>query len=177
MINEQTFERFKAGDNKAFNVIYNEFAPKLNRFLLNRYKCDIIMEDIVQETFIRLLDKRTMIRCYTSLFSYLRETAKNIYIDLYRSNMRKKTVSLEEVVQTGIEPQSGSLENELMMQNLLQHVDSIVEKLPDRQREIFNLRQQGFSYEEIATKLGISPRTVNTHIYQYSITLQKHWAD
>jgi RNA polymerase sigma-70 factor (ECF subfamily) len=48
-----------------------------------------------------------------------------------------------------------------------------LKRLPPKQREVMQMRMDGYSYEEIAEKMGISPRTVQKHIELASIRIRQ----
>jgi RNA polymerase sigma-70 factor (ECF subfamily) len=180
-ISEQTFNRFKTGDMQALGDIYSILFSRVKKFLMNRYKGDITVEDaedIVQDTFIRLEDKRTEVRSCAALHKYLCKTAEHIFLNNKRSIKVKMTDSLESIIQAGIEPTTDSPEDELIMQNRSQRINRIViKKLTERQREVLNLWIQGLGYKEIAEKLGIAVKTVETHISQSFSILRKYLSD
>jgi RNA polymerase sigma-70 factor (ECF subfamily) len=153
MISEQTTEQFGTGDRKAFEIIYNEYAPTLLKFLQKHNVKDA--EDIVEDTFIRLWNNRVSIQPDKKLFSYLCTIACNLVNDRHDHYIIEKKYS-DAVKQTDIEQMSYSIENELIDKDRLQCINRGIKKLTPRQQEIFNLsRKQGFTYREIAQKLGI----------------------
>jgi RNA polymerase sigma-70 factor (ECF subfamily) len=180
MISEHTFNQFKAGDMQVFGDIYSEFAMELEKFLLKHFN-NITVEDakdIVHDTFIRLLNKRTEVRSHLALFKYLCKTAKHIFFNKQNRNKIKTTDSLELIIRTNVEPQLDSQEDALIMREDLQHINCVVvKKLTKRQREVLNLWLQKLTYKEIAKKLGITPKTVETHIHQIFGVLRKYLYD
>jgi RNA polymerase sigma-70 factor (ECF subfamily) len=174
MISEQTIEQFKTGESKAFEIIYNEYEPKLLKFLQKRNVKDA--KDIVEDTFIRLWDNRGSILHYKDLFNYLCTIALHIISDNRRHSDMEKNYLLNLYVEAGIEQESDSMEDELIAQDISQHIDCFMKKMSDRQQEIFNLsRKQGYTYKDIAKKLGIAEKTVEAHIHQILKALHEYF--
>jgi RNA polymerase sigma-70 factor (ECF subfamily) len=174
MISEHTIEKFKTGDCQAYRNIYNEYAPKLFGYLQKRIHIEDA-EDVVQDTFILLWDKRTSIRSDTSLFSFIRTVAINIIYNNHRHNAIEKGYLSNAVIRASIEQESYNPEQEFIIRDLFQYIDSRIKKLPKRQQEIFNLRiKQGLTNKKIAEKLGITEKTVETHIHQSIKKIRKY---
>ena len=75
--------------------------------------------------------------------------------------------SVELQLQYCLEHECYVLEDEIIAQDLSQYIDQIINQLPPKQQEVFTLsRRQMLTYKEIAEQLGISEKTVETHIYQ-----------
>lgn len=117
-------------------------------------------EEVVQQVFLRLWEKRETIDVVGAMKSYLFAAIRNTAI----SNWRKETVRQEkEQVAGGLraadgQAQSPAWELERMYQQAL-------EVLPDRCREVFILsRQQQLKYAEIAEVMNISVKTVENQM-------------
>jgi RNA polymerase sigma-70 factor (ECF subfamily) len=173
MTDEQTIEQFKKDDRQAFENIYKEYRQKLICFLKKHNVEDA--EDITEDTFVRLWDKRTLIKRDGNLFNYICTIACNI-VKNKRDHKDIEQKYLSNVIkQANIGQKSYSPEDELIFQDLLQCTDHVVTKLTKRQREIFHLRlNRKLTYEEIAQKLGIKANTVKSHILHINRILHKY---
>lgn len=151
----------KAGDRFVFEQIFREHYPVLCSYA-RRYTPDkITAEEIVQDFFCRLWDKHTEVQINTSLGSYLRKSVVNHCLNHLRKTEKERRVvdygeDLEE--SHGTNDHEGDSElSDLIMKAL--------EELPDKRREIFELsRFQGLKYHEIAEKLQINIKTVETQM-------------
>jgi len=117
-------------------------------------------EEVVQQVFLRLWEKRETIDIAGAVRSYLFAAIRNTAI----SNWRKETVRQEkeqvagDLHAAGGQVQSPAWELERMYQRAL-------EVLPDRCREVFILsRQQQLKYAEIAEVMNISVKTVENQM-------------
>ena len=159
MTDKQTTDRFKYGDRQAFEDIYKECRQGLINFL-QKYNVENA-EDVAEDTFIRLWDNRYHIKPDMNLFNYICTVAFNIMKDNRKHNAVEQKYLSNALEQANIEQKSYSPEEELIARDLLQHIKRFITKLSKRQQQIFNLRWiQGFSYKEIAQKLGIKESTV-----------------
>ena len=158
-------EQFKTGDRVAFERIYMEYSPKVYRFS-QRYMnniCDI--EEIVQDVFVRLWDARMNINSTLNFDNYLFTITRNLIFNRHRARVNE--VYVQDTVLASFEKEYDISEDEIIAQDLSQYIDKIIEQLPPKQQEVFNLsRRQMLTYREIAQQLGISEKTVEAHIYQ-----------
>jgi RNA polymerase sigma-70 factor (ECF subfamily) len=163
------FERIKQGDMQAFEVLFrNEYAG-LARFANKFVRDPDVAEEITQEIFLYLWEKRAQINLTGSLMSYLYSATKNKCINYLKLEYPKyqKMVDIHEsmVLTKGSEV---NIDNQQEIKTL---IDEAISLLPEKCKEIFMLsRYGGLTYEEIADDLEISKKTVEN---QMSIALKK----
>ena len=163
--------RLLQNDNmKAFDEIYYRYVPKLYGFLSKVYKDQDLAAEVTQEVFIKIWEGRHLINNSASFEGYLFKIAKNRIYDLLKKQQRKEEVYSRLTKSSS----TNDLEDSIFYNDLNNQVNSIVNKLPASQKEIFILsRQQFLSNEEIAEKLNISRRTVEHQIYRVLQKLKK----
>ncbi|MDR1864927.1 MAG: RNA polymerase sigma-70 factor [Bacteroidales bacterium] len=173
---QQTLEKFKAGDHRAFEHIYRKYASKVFLFARKYLKSAEDAEETVQEVFVRLWDARELVQSEAAFDNYLFTITRNLIFNLHRHKVNE--TYLRTVLLAGIEQDACRQEEEMMAQDLSQYIDRVVEQLPAKQREIFNLsRKQLLTHREIAEKLGISEKTVEAHIHRVLKILRRHSKD
>ena len=121
-----------------------------------------IAREIVQDFFVRLYEKRLSINIDVSVKSYLYRSVYNCCINyLNQRNIHQKHIkNFEQEKNLEENP-----EEEMMTVDLQQMIFEIVEQLPARCQRIFKMnRYEGLKNEEIAKKLNLSKRTVETQI-------------
>ncbi len=154
----------KQGDMKAFDAIYNKYCHRLHEFVIRYLKQEEDAEEIVQEVFIKIWESRRKIDVYLSFESFLFTIAYNSTISLLRKRL-SESKSKEHLKSVQQIQEADSVTNELHFKELEEKVDSLLQQLTPRQREIYALsRQDGLSHKEIAHKLDISESTVNNHL-------------
>lgn len=151
-----------AGDRQVFKRIFDEFQPRLYRFLWLKLRHVQHAEDLVQETFFRLWKARDQLRAETRLEIYLFRIAANLTTDFFRRS-KLATASLESVALTL--PAPNALETTIEHEQLAHAVAEILTTLPDGPRTAFVLsRYENLSYAEIAEVMGLSIKTVEKHL-------------
>lgn len=164
----------KKGDMAAFDAIYYKYCNRLHAFVKMYLKQDEDTEEIVQEVFIKIWQSRSKIDVYASFESYLFTIAYNSTISLLRKRMiesksREYLWSLQQI------DSSEKIIDEIHYQELNQKVQSLLNQLTPRQKEIFLLsREDGLTHEEISHKLNISESTVNNHLVNTIRFLKKN---
>ena len=150
------------GDKKAFKLIYDLYERKLFTFIQGYTKNEPQTKDILQETFIKLWDKREYLEPKNSIKSYLFKTAYNTYIDkIRRKESEQNTLEGWRYKKTMEVLNEYDETIELRIKKVRQAVDN----LPNRCKEIFLLsKYQGFKYSEISEILDISVKTIQAQI-------------
>lgn len=138
--------------------------PALRAYLQARFPSLGDHDDLVQETYARLLRARAAgpVR-YVKAFLFT--TARNAAFDLFR---RRGVVEMEAITDgremSVLEEQPG-VADRVDQQYELEVLADAVRALPDRCRQVLMLRYLDcLSYKEIAAQLGISPETVKVHM-------------
>ena len=120
-------------------------------------------EDLVQKTFCKLYDQRESIEIHTSIKSYLYRIVHNNCLNRIKQQSTRAEHNLHYAYEK--DTTSNHVENVVLANELEQKISTIVESLPPRCKEIFNMsRRQQLSYAEIAKELNISANTVETQI-------------
>lgn len=153
----------KQGNERAFGFFYKKYAPQLHRRLLNLVRVDFVAEELLQELFVKVWDKKHLINPEYSFKSYLYRIAENLVYDYFRELVRETQLS-QKLFRLSNHEDAG-LEEQLQAKEIQHLIDAAVNTLPPQQRAVFTLcKIQGKSYDEAAIQLGISVATINTHI-------------
>jgi len=156
-------ERLQKGDVEAFDLIYEKYSGKLYAFGLKYLKSTEEAEELVQSVFLKLWENYKILKKELSFKSYLFTIAYNDICKLFRKrNYRQKFIddTLYENSQF-----SSEIEEGIDYHSVLEQVELIVNKLPEKQKTIFlKSRKEGKSTREIAEEVGLSPGTVDNYI-------------
>jgi RNA polymerase sigma-70 factor (ECF subfamily) len=162
--NKELVKLLKNGDMRAFDAIYEKYSRKLYGFVLRYLKQETDAEEIVQEVFFKIWKSRSRIDIYSSFESFLFTIAYNSTISLLRKRANEKNY-LEYLKQRQQIDQASNQIDEIQYNELNEQLESLLNELTPRQKEIFRLsRYEGLSHEEIANKLNISVNTVKNHL-------------
>jgi RNA polymerase sigma-70 factor (ECF subfamily) len=169
------FEKIKKGDEKAFEKLFRHYYPHLCLYATQILKNASAAEEIVQELFVRLWEKRKETEVETSLKNYLLRAVKNQCLNYIKHSQIKNEYSRKILAEN--EPVSTEYDFESQTE-LFRKIEESISELPEKRQEIFRLsRQEGLKYREIATKLNISPKTVETQMGLAIKTLREKLRD
>ncbi|HKG04860.1 MAG TPA: RNA polymerase sigma-70 factor [Pedobacter sp.] len=151
----------KRGDDAALAEFYRRYWQPLYVSIFQILKDRQPSEDIIQEIFIKFWDKRESLEIQISVKAYLFASCRYEVFRLIKTQKVREDIfdSLHERLH---EPSAyGSMEHK----ELIAQINSIVDQLPDKCREVYKLsREENLSHKEIAERLGISTKTVENHI-------------
>jgi RNA polymerase sigma-70 factor (ECF subfamily) len=154
--------RLKQDDEQAFDALFGHYSALVYRFAYGYLKARTDAEEIVQECFLKIWERRQQLRDDMPLKAYLFTTAHNAILNLLR---RRQQHLRFQAYTSSFEP--GQVENEADYTALETLYQAALEQLPPKRREIFMLsRQQGLSYPEIAAQLNLSVKTVEAQMTQ-----------
>ena len=166
---DELFELIKLGDQKALELLFTIYFPRLNDFARKVVKDDVVSQDIVQEVFVKIWEKKHQIESI-NLDAFLFRLVRNRCIDYIKHlkvvNNRMQEIHIlskyEELYRIdfiGDEPYV------LIEKELKQKIEKTIESLPERCREVFILsRMNGLKNKEIAEKLQINIKNVERHL-------------
>jgi RNA polymerase sigma-70 factor (ECF subfamily) len=150
----------KSGDQIAFDQIYARYFSSLYTYaykiLQDRDEC----QDAIQDIFIWIWEHKEKIEI-DSLKNYLIASVKYKLVRSIKTSKRHAEILSSKVPSTNITIQEPDVE----IKELKKVIADALSLLPTRAKEVFSLsRSQYLSNKEIASKLGISEKTVENHI-------------
>lgn len=154
-------ESLSKGNLLAFNSLYKEYSNRLYRFAIGYLKSDDEAEELVQEVFTIIWEKRMTLKEELSFKSFLFTIAFNII----KKHFRTKTYLSEYVKSNSGDTSDNITSDNITYNSLHQYIAELVDQLPDRRKEIFiKSRFEGLNTKEIAEKLQISHKTVENQL-------------
>jgi RNA polymerase sigma-70 factor (ECF subfamily) len=153
----------KKGSYSAFDHLFAEYKDRLYAFAIGYLKVEDDAREIVQDVFVKVWEHRHHIDTCKSFNAYLFKISRNTILNYFRKKASEQTYLQYITEHTGFTV--NSVEEEIEYTDLLEKADSVIEKLPSRQKEIFLMsRKEGLTNEEIAQSLNISKKTVENQI-------------
>ena len=156
--------RLRAGDERALEAIFRaHYAPMCG--LVRRYvHAPDIAEELVQDVFFKLWDRREALGDIDALRTYLFRAARNTALNHLRRLKLEQAWEAEEAA-GGERLSAGATDDEAAGREVGEAVAAAIGRLPGRCREIFLMsREGGLTYGEIAAALGLSIKTVETQM-------------
>lgn len=160
---QQLIPAVRGGDHLAFEHLFHKYGSSLFSFVLSVLKDEFDAEEVVQDVFLKIWEKRKGLDSSLSIKSYLFTIALNTTKNRYRKKLQEEKYKQDIALDLNI---NQTLDfNEIDYRNLLDYVDKIIEKLPSSRREIFILsKKDGLKNPEIAKLLNISEQTVKNQL-------------
>ncbi len=156
-----------SGDKNALVLLYHRYWQRLFLAAHNVLKDKAACEDIVQEAFLQLWQRRETLQVHTSLEAYLFSTIRYSVFH-YIKKERARAGVFEQLTSRLY---NATPEEIVTEKNIRVRVADVVEALPDKCREVYRLsREEQLSHREIADRLNISTKTVEN---QLTIALKK----
>lgn len=155
---------------KEFNAIYHATHGRLYNTFLKLTKDETLVQDILQQCYIRLWENWEKIADKTDIYPLLFTYARNIFIDELRKIKSRKAM-LQNVDSS--EEISVSSHEHYILKERLATVRSAVNSMPPRRREVYRLAlEEGLSRRNIAEQLSLSPNTIDCHLQEAMKTLR-----
>ena len=167
---EELMEAYVAGDDAAFRMLFERYAPILLRLTRRHLRDDELAREIVQQTFFRLHGARNDFRAGSKLRPWVMTIAMNLVREHWRRKKRRKMTDLE--VDTQAAPEAELMPIELRQRATLLY--GALEQLPQSQREVVELHWfQERPYAEIAEIVGTSEGAVRVRAHRAYTTLKQ----
>jgi RNA polymerase sigma-70 factor (ECF subfamily) len=168
--------RSKQGDSVAFGELVNRYQKTVFRIVLRMVKSQDDADDLTQDTFVRANRGLKTFKEEYDFHPWLYRIAVNQAINFINKRKRQAAVDLD-VVPEGDLKQGPAPESPLQAasrEELMEHLEAALAKLPEEQRTVFILRvQEGLSYEEIADVMDTPKGTVMSRLARARMTLRK----
>jgi RNA polymerase sigma-19 factor, ECF subfamily len=149
------------GNLLAFNTLFKKYSGQLFRFANGYLKSEAESEELVQEVFTIIWEKRAELKHELSFKSYLFTIAYNIIRKHFR-NRRYLSAYLQSGMYDDMDMQTSQ---NITYNSLYQYLKKLVDLLPVKRREIFiRSRFEGFSIKEISEEFNISHKTVENQL-------------
>jgi RNA polymerase sigma-70 factor (ECF subfamily) len=150
-------------DKRAFEQLFRSFFPSLVLFAQKYLPDQDTAKEIVHNVFLNLWEKRQQVDTSSSLKSYLFTSVHNRCLNYIRDQKKfdKDETRFQKLDSTAFSDGVDHLEE----QELEQRIYDALQSLPEKCKEIFLLnRFEGLKYAEIADRLNISVKTVETQM-------------
>lgn len=157
-------QRLAKDDEVALKNLYDGTADKLFHFAYAIVHSKEMAEEIIEDVFIKVWQKRAHVATIENLVFYLFTTTKNISFNYLRKYNRKKSVWLDELSLPYYHI-NASPEDLLITSETLQGINKAINELPSQCRIIFKLiKEDGLKYKDVAALLNLNIKTVENQM-------------
>lgn len=165
------FNRAREGEEDSFEILFNHYYSKLCTYATIFVKYPDVAEEIVQETFIRVWEKRSDIIIESTFKAYIYRSVHNNCINYLKSNkyIRDKQeaarIEISRQFEVNIKNLDTGIIDQLISEEFNLRFARAIESLPEQCRKVFLLcRNEQLTYTETAERLNISTNTVKSHM-------------
>ena len=169
-LKKELLERFLSGDAYAFEKLYDMYREPAIRFCNTILKDAEESENIIQEVFFKIWNKKETINPELNFTSYLFTIIKNSVFDQLKA-IKKNKILKEMYWQNVLEYRE--VDNDIK-EARLSKVKRAVEELSEKRKRIIKLNyEEGKSYQEIANQMNISKNTVKNQLIKAKQIIRK----
>ena len=161
-IDPHIIKRLSDGDQSAFRIVFEHYYPRVSEFVRRIVKSESLAEDITQDIFVKIWERREIFGVEVSSFSkYIYVMSRNAAINALRRTGRITPLSSESFGQSD----STSIEDSYYAQEKELIIRLAVCQMPEQRRRIFEMsRYMGMDNQTITTTLNLSKKTVENHL-------------
>lgn len=172
LTDHELVDLMKDGEDAAFSEIYNRYWKKLLAVAANKTDGRVEeAEEIVQDIFVSLWNRRDQLELTSTLENYLAVSVKYRIIKSLARKDRHRQYALQNQHTSAV---SGNpTQDWLEFEELRSRLEVLVAGLPEKCRLVYTLsRENGYSQKQIAEEMSISEKTVEAHLGKALKTLR-----
>ena len=149
------------GDKTAFDALYRRYHVRIYANALKLLKDNLAAEDIVQEVFVALWEKRNTINSNENVAAWLFVVSYNKSVSLLKNKL-KQSLAQKELLKAGLS-EDDTTNN--FADTRLDILQKAINQLSPQKRKVFELcKLEGKTYEQAATEMNISKHTVKEYL-------------
>ena len=148
----------------AYKILFNHLFRSLMRFSFCLLKSRELAEEVASDVMFILWERRTELEVINNVDAYAFMIARNLSLNIQKKNSRYDSVGLEDI-DIDLLLNNDNPEQILISTELKQKIQESINQLPPKAKLVFKLiKEDGFSYKEVAKILNISVKTVDAHL-------------
>jgi RNA polymerase sigma factor (sigma-70 family) len=176
--------RVRAGDDLAFEELYQRYFPRISAFVCRMLRDDDRCEDVAQEAFMSALRRMRATDSEITFKPWIYPIARNAAIDSYRRNSHAVEVSMDSA--DGLRASDrhrlvgidGGPDSVLVTKERLSHLQGAFDELSDVHTRVLVMRElEGMSYREIGQRLDLTRPAVESALFRARRRLESEYAE
>jgi RNA polymerase sigma-70 factor (family 1) len=172
---QELLQQVSQGDRDAFRVFYTHYYGFVQRYISLFEPSGESLEELTQDVFVRIWEKRGHLAKVESLKDYLFLVTRNVVFNYLRSlKVQQKVRDLEGVA----EQAADDVEGDYLFRQYYKLAQEAMEKLSPGRRKVLKMSiDDGMSLDEIATELNISRAGVKKQLYAATAFVRQYLQD
>jgi RNA polymerase sigma-70 factor (ECF subfamily) len=160
-------DRLRRGDAAAFDEVYSAFNARLFTFLVRLSRRKDVAEDLLEETWLRLVKHASRLRADTRLAPWLFTVARNLNISFNRSRMLEDSATESLLALWPFSPDRSSPFEAAAASELERRIEQALAALPAPHREVLLLvGVAGLDHSDAADVCGITPEALRQRLHR-----------
>ena len=160
-------ERLRRGDEAAFDAVYDAFNLRLFTFLLRLTRRYHVAEDLLEETWLRLVKHGHRLRPDTRLGPWLFTVARNLHVSYVRSRMIEDSTAVGLMTLWPFSVERSSPFEATAASELERRIERVLASLPPASREVLLLvGVAGLDHSDAADVCGITPEALRQRLHR-----------
>lgn len=183
LADQELVRNYLQGNDHSFEVLLKRHQDRVFNYINKLVKDADVANDIFQDTFIKVIStlKRGMYNEEGKFLPWVMRIAHNLVIDYFRNSAKMPVVGRKQTTENDefdifqiLKLEDCTVEDEIVEQQIFSDLRSLVELLPNEQREVVKMRHfMGMSFKDIAESSGVSINTALGRMRYALINLRK----
>jgi RNA polymerase sigma-19 factor, ECF subfamily len=170
---KQLLLKVAEGNREAFTCLYSHYLPAVYKYLLPLVGSKEDTEEMLQEIFVRIWQKRELCATIQCFQAYLFKMARNEFLNYLRAIRAKDELTTRMAAITS--HSTTDADHKVLYNQFYTIAQVAIDKLPEKRKEIFRLStEEGLSLDEIAERSGISKSVVKKQLYAASAYVRQY---
>ena len=167
-------ERLRRGDPNAFDDVYAAFNTRLFTFLVRLSRRRDVAEDLLEETWLRLVKHAQRLGADTRLGPWLFTVARNLHVSYLRSRMLEDSAAASLIALWPVSLERSSPFEAAAASELERRIERALAAMPAASREVLLLvAVAGMDHSDAADVCGITPEALRQRLHRARETLSK----
>jgi RNA polymerase sigma-70 factor (ECF subfamily) len=167
-------EGLRRGDADAFDAVHAAFDARLLTFLVRLSRRRDVAEDLLEETWLRLVAHARRLRPDTRLGAWLFTVARNLHVSYFRSRALEDSAASGLMGLWPVPPERPSPFESTAASELHRHLEQALAVLPDASREVLLLvGVAGLDHADAAEVCGVSPDALRQRLHRARVALSR----
>ena len=162
-----------AGREEAFTQLYFRYSPTVYNALRVYIKDAHQADDLLQNVFVRLWEKRAELAAIQSIENYLFILARNLVFN----HIKRKAIedNVHQVLRSRLPEAADSTESRIQELEYKRLLKEAIDVLPAQQKQVYLMAtEDAMSYEDIAVKMELSKLTIKKHLELARKSIRAH---